>query len=163
MIKFDWNILWIIINLIILFVLMRLFLFKPIQKTIDKRNELIQNQFKEAEETTAQANILKSEYEKKLEDAKLESKEIIDEAKGKAQKEYKSIVDRADADVKKLKEDAQKQIASDAENAKRAAREDIARLAMEAAEKVIGSKVSSETDSDIFDQFLKESSDNNES
>lgn len=163
MIKFDWNILWTVIDLIIFFVLMRLVLFKPIKKTIDKRNELIQNQFDEAEQTATQANALKDEYEQKLEDAKAESKEIIDEAKDKARAEYNRIVDRADEDIRKLKADAQKQIDYDTENAKRAAREDIARLAMETAEKVIASKVSSETDSDIFDQFLKESSDKNES
>lgn len=43
------------------------------------------------------------------------------------------------------------------------AREDIANLAMEAAAKVIGANVSAETNSDIFDEFLNESSESNES
>lgn len=50
MLKFDINILWTLINLIIFFVLMKLFLFKPIKKTLDKRKELIEGQFKAAED-----------------------------------------------------------------------------------------------------------------
>ena len=49
MLKFDINILWTLINLIIFFVLMKLFLFKPIKKTLDMRMELIEGQFKAAE------------------------------------------------------------------------------------------------------------------
>ena len=40
MLKFDWNMLWTVINLIIFFVLMKVFLFKPIKKTMEKRQEL---------------------------------------------------------------------------------------------------------------------------
>ena len=55
MLKFDINILWTLINLIIFFVLMKLFLFKPIKKTLDKRKELIEGQFKAAEDKEKKA------------------------------------------------------------------------------------------------------------
>lgn len=159
MLKFDFNFLWTIINLILFFVLMKLFLFKPIKKVIDARKELINKQFQDADDANAQAEELKQQYEQKLVDADDEKKRIIVEARDSAKVEYNKILDRAQADADKLKADAEKQIALDTESAKRAAKEQIASLAMEAAEKVVGANACAKTDSEIFDEFLNESSD----
>lgn len=49
MLQLDvWNVLFTIINLLILFVLMRIFLYKPVQKIIAKRQEEADRQFGEA-------------------------------------------------------------------------------------------------------------------
>ena len=66
MLKFDINILWTLINLIIFFVLMKLFLFKPIKKTLDKRKELIEGQFKAAEDKEKKAGELQASMTKSL-------------------------------------------------------------------------------------------------
>ncbi len=44
MLKFNWNFLFMLINLVIFYLLMRKFLFKPIMKVMDKRKEIIENQ-----------------------------------------------------------------------------------------------------------------------
>lgn len=162
MLKFDWNMLWTLIDLLLFFVLMRIFLFKPIKKTIEKRKELIAKQFKDAEDAQLSAQEKLAEYEKKLTCVEDEKKQIIIEAKDSAKVEYGKIIDKAQADAQKLKDDARKQIEAESENAKRAAKEEIASIAMQAAEKVVGANVSAKTDSDIFDEFLNESSENND-
>ncbi|MFR5875232.1 MAG: F0F1 ATP synthase subunit B [Eubacterium sp.] len=158
MLKFDFNILWTIINLILFFLLIRFFLFNPIKKTIDKRNELIEKQFKNAEDANAAAEAKMADYESRIANVETEAEQIISDAKDNAKVEYGKIIDRAEMDAKKLKSDAQKQIEAETENARRAAKEQIASLAMQAAEKVVGANVSSQTNSDIFDEFLNESS-----
>jgi F-type H+-transporting ATPase subunit b len=158
MLKFDFNLLWTVVNLIIFFVLMKLFLFKPIKKTMDARKELIAKQFKEAEDTNANAEQKLADYESKIANFESEGEQIITQAKDSAKVEYNKIIDRAEADAQKLKEQATKQIESEKESARRAAKEEIASLAMQAAEKVVGANVSAKTDSDIFDEFLNESS-----
>lgn len=162
MLKFDWNMLWTLINLILFFVLMRVFLFKPIKKTLDKRKELIAKQFKDAEDAEQAAQEKLAQYEEKLTSVEDEKKQIILDAKDSAKAEYGRIIDKAQVDAQKLKEDARKQIEAESENAKRAAKEEIASLAMQAAEKVVGANVSAKTDSDIFDEFLNESSESND-
>lgn len=162
MLKFDWNMLWTLINLILFFVLMRVFLFKPIKKTLDKRKELIAKQFNDAEDAEQAAQEKLAQYEEKLTSVEDEKKQIILDAKDSAKAEYGRIIDKAQADAQKLKEDARKQIEAESENAKRAAKEEIASLAMQAAEKVVGANVSAKTDSDIFDEFLNESSESND-
>lgn len=162
MLKFDWNFLIMLINLVIFFLLMKRFLFKPILSVMDKRKEMINKQFEEAESTQQQALELKKQYEEKIEDISNESRLIIDDAKQSARVEYGKILSKAEEDAEKFRQDAIRRTNEECENERRAAREDIAKLAMEAAAKVIGTSVSAQTNSDIFDEFLNEGSDGND-
>lgn len=163
MLKFNWNFLFTLLNLIIFFLLMRKFLFKPIMNVLNKRKEMIDNQFNNAEKANSQANELKTQYEEKIENINAESQQIISKAKESARAEYDKIMDRAEADAENLKAAAKRQADAAVENEMRAARENIAGIAIDAAVKVLGANVSAETDSDIFDEFLNEGSEENES
>ena len=158
MLKFDFNLLWTIFNLIIFYLLMRLFLIKPIRKTLEARKELIDNQFKEAEDTVNAANEKMADYEDKIKNVDTEAKEIISDARDKAKVEYNKILDKANDDAVKMKQEAQKQIKQDTENARRDVKEELAKLAMETAQKVVGESVNAQTDADIYNKFLNESS-----
>ncbi|MCH5320498.1 MAG: F0F1 ATP synthase subunit B [Eubacterium sp.] len=159
MLKFDWNILWTFINLVVFFVLMRVFLFKPIKKTLDKRQELIDKQFSDADEAQKQADELKAQYEQELEGVEETKKQILVDARDSAKAEYNKIIDRAQNDAQKIKADAKRASDLETEKARRAVKEEIAALAMETAEKVVGRNVSAQTDSDLYDEFLSEGSD----
>ena len=152
MLKFDINILWTLINLIIFFVLMKLFLFKPIKKTLDKRKELIEGQFKAAEDKEKKADELQAEYQSQLSGVEDEKKQILAEARNNAKAEYDKIVARAKTDAKKASE-------LESEKARLAVKQQIAELAMQTATKVVEKEVSAETDKMLYDEFLNESSD----
>ena len=140
MLKFDINILWTLINLIIFFVLMKLFLFKPIKKTLDKRKELIEGQFKAAEDKEKKADELQAEYQSQLSGVEDEKKQIL-------------------AEARKIKTDAKKASELEREKARLAVKQQIAELAMQTATKVVEKEVSAETDKMLYDEFLNESSD----
>lgn len=159
MLKFDINILWTLINLIIFFVLMKLFLFKPIKKTLDKRKELIEGQFKAAEDKEKKAGELQAEYQSQLSGVEDEKKAIIAEARNNAKGEYDKIVARANDDAVKIKQYAKKASELESEKARLAVKQEIAELAMQAATKVVEKEVSPETNKMLYDQFLNESSD----
>ncbi len=158
MLKFDFNLLWTVINLIIFYVLMRFFLIKPIRKTLQARKELIDNQFKEAESTVNAANEKMADYEDRIKNVDTEAQEIISDARDKAKVEYNKILDKANDDAAKMKQEAQKQIEQDTQNARRDVKEELAKLAMETAQKVVGESVNAQTDADIYNKFLNESS-----
>ncbi len=158
MLKFDWNILFTLINLVIFYLLMKRFLFKPILKVMNKRKEMINKQFQDADSAKGEALELKKQYEDKLQGADEESQRILAEARENAKTEYSKIIGRAQQDIVKMKADAQKQIEAESEKAMLSAREDIASLAIEAAEKVVAANVNEDKNSAIFDEFLKESS-----
>ena len=159
MLKFDLNFLWTIINLILFFVLMRFLLFKPIKKILTQRQEMIDNQFKDAENAREQADSLKSLYEAELAGVEDEKKQIITDARADAKTEYDKIVNRAQSDADRIKSDARKAAEAETEKARLSVKEGMAQLAMETAAKVVGEKSSAEIDSSIYDKFLNESSD----
>lgn len=159
MLKFDINILWTLINLAILFVLMRLFLFKPIKKVIDKRNALIDDQFKAAQEKEDNADKLCQEYQAQLDGVGDERKKIIAQAKADAKEEYNSIISKAHDDADKIINDARKTVNIEMKKARKNAKEEIASLAMEAAAKIVGDHTSVELDKKYYDEFLNEGSD----
>ena len=61
-----WNILWTVINLLILAVAFKLLFFKPIAKTIEKRQEEADQVISNATTREQEANKLAKEYEEKL-------------------------------------------------------------------------------------------------
>lgn len=159
MLKFDWNILFTLANLLIFFLLMKKFFFGKIIKVMDERKALVEKKFKDAEDANNEALELKKQYENQLESAEKESSRIISEAKENAKTEYGKILTKAEADAEKVMATAKKESEEEREAVLRSAKEDIASLAIKTAEKIISKNVSEKTDSDIFDEFLNESSD----
>ena len=92
MLRIDINLVFTIINLLVLYFLMKKFLFKPVNNIIAKREEAIKKQFDDADEAKKQADETKKQYEASVADAKEESAKIVQEAKDKARIEYDRIV-----------------------------------------------------------------------
>ena len=140
MLRVDWNLLLTIINLLLLFVLMRIFLFKPVQKIIAARQEEADRQFKEAGESKQAAEEARKQYEASLANAEEAKKQVLQEARQTADAEYKRIVSDAEKTAKHVKEDA----ITDAENQKaqilKKAEKDIADMVVDATVKIVGEK-----------------------
>ncbi|MBQ9532255.1 MAG: F0F1 ATP synthase subunit B [Eubacterium sp.] len=156
MIKFDINLIFGIIDIIVFYLLMKKFLFGRIKKVMDARKELIEGQLKEAEDKNNEADEKLRDYEEKIASYESEGKEIISDARKKADDEYNRIITSANADAKIIKEKAEADIAAESEKAKQETKEQIAALAIEVAEKVVKNSVSEKTNSSIIDEFLSE-------
>ena len=48
MLNLDWNIVWTIVNILVLFLLLKHFLFKPITEMMESRTAEIENNLKDA-------------------------------------------------------------------------------------------------------------------
>lgn len=154
MLSVDWNLLFTIINLLILFVLLKKFLFKPVQAIIAKRQEEIEQEFAKADEATSKADELKKQYEDSMATVEDEKKQAVIDARKKANEEYDRIVaeakTQADTIVKEAKTDAE------AEKGKilGKAEAEITNMVINATAKVVGVKVGTEQDQALYDQFL---------
>ena len=152
-----WTMIFTWANLIILFLLLKKFMFKPVNKVLDERAEEIENSYKEAEDTKSKAQSMKAEYESKLHGVIKEADGIIKSAVETANKRSDSIVSEANEQAKHIIEKLQKQIERDRENAMSEAEADIASMAVDIAEKILGKKLDTDTDekliSDIIDRI----------
>lgn len=141
--------------LIVLYLLMKKFLFGPIIGVMEKRKAMIDEQFASAEKTTTEANQLKGQYEDALKSAKEESFSIVEQAKDEAKVQADSIVKRANDQAGQILEKARRDISTEQEAAMKAMEGKVAELAMDAASRIMGKKNDEAQDMSLYDQFLE--------
>ena len=163
MIKIDINLVFTIINLLVLYLLMKKFLFGPIIKVMDERKAMIDQQFAGAKEQEDQAKALREQYEGALKSAKEESFQIMEQARKEAKAQADRTVEDTQAKVSAMLAKAQEDINTERENAMRQMKDDVASLAMEAAGKIIGKNSGTEQDLSLYDQFIEEAGDPDDS
>ena len=132
----PWNILWTVVNLLVLYLVFKKFLFKPVMKVINAREDMIKQQFDDAKKSQ-EADALKASYDEKLESAKTEADEIIVNARNRAQEEHEAALEKTRKETEVMLEKAKANIATEKEKATEAAQADIARLALIAARKIV--------------------------
>ncbi len=142
---------WTIINLIVLFLLLRHFLINPVSNIMEQRRKLIADGLQNAQDTQDEANRLKAEYEEALSGAKKESAEIVDKARIDARAEYDRIIGEAGAKAGNIIENAKENVRIEREQTMKELQSQIAGLAIASAEKIVGDK-----EQNIYDQFLGE-------
>ena len=106
MLKLGWDLVWTIINLIVLYLLMKKFLIGPVMGIMEKRKALIASQFDHAKAVQEKADELKGQYEQALSSAKEESAQIIEGAKADAKRMGEGIVKNANLQAAKIIETA---------------------------------------------------------
>jgi len=132
----------VIISLLVSYLILRRFVFKPILKLLDKRRESVENELREAEEKTAQANEKFKQAEKKILEARAEAADILAEARSQAQKQSMMIISEAKEEAASIRERAE----NDATRLHRSIiehmRDEVADLAVSISRKVIGREIS---------------------
>ena len=163
MIKIDINLVFTIINLLVLYLLMKKFLFGPIIKVMDVRKAMIDQQFAGAKEQEDQAKALKEQYEGALKSAREESFQIMEQARNEAKAQADKTVEDRQAKVSAMLAKAQEDINTERENAMRQMKDDVASLAMEAAGKIIGKNSGADQDLSLKDQYIEKAGDPDDS
>ena len=156
MLRLDWNIPFNIINLIILYLLMKRFLFKPVNAILEKRQQAADAQFAEADRQKAEAKESQEHYDALVQGAEDEKKRIVADARQEASAEYGRIVseakDKADGIVEKAKADAENEKAAAMQQADAAVRD----MVVTAAARMVAMKDAKESDRALYDKFLAE-------
>lgn len=159
MLRLDWNLLFNIINLIVLYLLMRKFLIKPVTSIMEQRRALIEQQFADAGETTKKASELKLQYEDKLKSSHEESMKIVEKARQDAKLEYNRIIEDAGSQAGRILDNARRTAETESEQTLRDAQSQIAGLAMAAAAKIMGAQTNDGSNLSLYDQFLAKAGD----
>ena len=157
-----WQILISLANLFIIFVILKKFLYKPVEGVMQKRREEIDMQYAEAAKAEEVAEKNKKEWEDKLATADAEADRILQSATENAKMRGDKIVadaeDRADAIVRIAQNEAELERRKAAEGIKR----DIVDLTGALAEKMLEREVNTNDHRALIDSFIEEiGNDNN--
>lgn len=151
-----WSILWTVVNLLVFFLLLRIFLFKPVINMMERREQMIQDDLDSAKAAKEEQEQLKAKYEAELAEAHKEAVKISANAKKRAEKESAEIIADAHAEAESLIANAQRAIEHDRQEAIDSARSEIAGLAVLAASRVIAKNIDEESNREFAEQLLAE-------
>lgn len=142
-------------NILILFIVLRFLLYKPIKKFMDNRENAYNQREQETANNEKKVKELKEKYESKVKDAKFEADTIVLDSRKDANKRADEIIRQAKLESDELIEQARKDIQEERANAKIAMQEEVADLAVGIATRVLEREVSAEDNKRIIDSFLE--------
>ncbi|WP_312071619.1 F0F1 ATP synthase subunit B [Anaerotignum propionicum] len=145
-----------IINILVLFLFLKVFLFQRVAAVIEERQRTIESSLQDADLTKLEAYQLKQDYENDIKEAGNQAGIILKEAKERAEIEYVAILSEAKKEAVKTMEDTRKAIELEREKSVEMAKTEIAGVALLAASKVIGKNVDNDTNQQYLGDFLKE-------
>ena len=140
--------------MLILFVILRIFLFKPVNKIMNERTRSVQDDIDSAKKAREDAEELKEQYENTISEAKEEAKNIIMKAHEDAESERAAIIKKSHEEAEQIVAEADKTIENERKRIIRQAQSEIADLAIEAASKIVGANVDDEKNRRLVDEFL---------
>jgi F-type H+-transporting ATPase subunit b len=144
------------LSLIILFVILRRFFWKPVMKIIDTRQKNADDMIaraEEAEKTAAELELQRVRQEAELERQVVEK---IKEARERAAREYDRIVSEAEEKAHGIVTAAEEKAKREYEQAMSEAREAIVTLALHAASAVVSTSMDSEKNRILIESMLSQ-------
>ena len=128
----------VLVNLLVLYFLLRHFLFKPVTAMIESRQQEISHNLAAAEDQRIKAEAMLEEYDHKLSLAQHEANDMVLEAKSRADQEYQVILKAARHDAQRLTEETERQLERERKEMIAGVSNEVATLALLAAAKVSG-------------------------
>lgn len=157
-----WQILFALINLTILFFLLKKFLFKPVNKVLEERKKELEGQYEKADEALCAAKAAQDEYETKLSGAKLQADGIISDATETAQKRSEKIVEDAREEADAIVRRAQKQADLEKIRAEKDIKNEIVDVSSLIAEKLLAREITGEDHKKLIDSFIDKMGEDND-
>lgn len=151
-----WSILFSLLNLVILFLLAKKFLYKPVKKMLADRQATIDASYQRAEDTEADALRSKEEYEKRLESAKDEADDIIKNAVSTAKAREKEIISGAKDESEHIIRQARENAELEIKKAQETIKDEIVDVSTRLTEKLLEREINIEANKDLVDSFIDE-------
>ena len=143
-----------IINIAILFILLRLILWKPVNKFLSERAERVRRDYEKAAKANTEAEALRQELTKQLDEIELRGREMIRESRVKATEEADDILKDAHDKAGDMVREARARIDEEKARAVADARVEIAQLATDMASRILKREVSAGDSANAVEDFF---------
>ncbi len=151
----DWKLLLAqIVNFLILFFVLKKFLYKPILGFLDKRRALIEKSLKDAERLEGEMARVKEMRGEIIKKANQRAEEIFKEARDLADAKKAEILRAASSEAERLIAETKKTLGKEKERLIDEAREDLAELVLLAVEKVVRERLDNEKDKALIRETI---------
>lgn len=157
-----WSIVISLCNLIILFLIIRHFLFKPVNKVLDERQSAIDTDYSNAKTALDNAKKTEDEWNAKITEADKCADGIIKEATEAADRRGDEIVAEAKKQADSIVDRARNEMELERRKSEEAIKKQIADVSVAVAGKLLNREISEEDHHKIIDSFIDEIGEENE-
>lgn len=155
----PWTALFTLLNLILTFLILKKFLFKPVNKMIDDRQKEIDDLYADANAAKEKAASMEADYTQRLAQAKDASAQIIAEATQEAHRRRDDIIIHAQTDADAIRNKARADIELERKKALNDVKDEISRIAIDIAEKVVEKEMDASDHDRMVEDFLRKMGD----
>lgn len=150
------NILISLCNLVVLFLILKKFLYEPVRKVLAERQKAIDTQYAEAEDAKSDALAYKSKWKSRMASAEEQAENIVKEAVENADKQSAAIIGDSRARADRIVKQAQADAALERRRAESEIKEQIADVSVALSEKMLGREIKADDHRALIDAFLDE-------
>lgn len=145
-----------IVNVIIAYFIIKLFVFKPIMKAIKNREALIKTQVEDAQKSNEEAKEYAATSKQSIDDARVQASQIIDEAKESANKQSAVIISKANEDAAAIISRAEEEAKRMKKVALDEMKDEISDLAVAISSRILGDVMAADKLKTLADNYTNE-------
>ena len=151
----PWTIIFQICNLLILFALIKKFLFKRVMAVLDQRQQEIDGIYSAADKAKDDADQMKEEYTRRMSNARAEADLLVKNAMDTAQRRSDAIVQEARDEATHLKQKAESDIEQERRKAYSELVGEISGMAVDIAGRMVEREINADDHRELVDEFIK--------
>ncbi len=161
LVNFDyWTTVAQLLNFGLQLFLFKRFLFEPIKKVLEKRQQEVNTVYADAEMANIAAQRARENYESHLANARVEAADITTKAVASANLQSEQILSAAKEESAKIRAKATADIELERQRAMSEAKGEISKMAVEIASKLVEREIDEKTHSALIDKFIDEIGEN---
>lgn len=145
-----------LVNIVVLFFLLRLILWKHVNRYLSNRSSRIRGDIEDAARIRKESEELKASYNEKIAELIERDQEILQDGRTRGRKEAERMIGAAKSVVNQMMREAEVRIEMNKEQAVKDANAEIVQLATEMAARILRREVSAVDNSNVVDNFFNE-------
>lgn len=158
-----WQIVISLCNLLLLFLLLKKFLYKPVMRIMKERKELLEGEYAKAEKAVSEAEKDRRGWEEKMQGAREEAQRVVNDATRDADRRGEEIVGEAKLRAASIIREAENQAELEHKKAQEGIKQEIVSVSAALAEKMLEREVSPDDHRALIDSVIAQIGEENDS
>jgi F-type H+-transporting ATPase subunit b len=145
---------WTVFVFLVLLLILKRFAYPALLAAVEAREKALEEQIEAAERARAEAEAILAEHKKLLAEGRTSAHQLLVEARTTAEKERALALEKTKAEQEELLARARRDIGTERDRALADLRREAVELSLAAASKLIGERLSSDTDRKLVEEYL---------
>jgi len=150
------NILYTVINILLLCIIFRIFLFKRVDKILKERQDEANDANESAMQKAKDADEARQKYEDELKSLNNQREDILRQSRDDAYREHEQILSDARSQALDILDEAKVNAKIESDRQKKVYEAELKEMVVDAASKIAATNHSAESDKLLYDKFIEE-------